>query len=164
MKTLSSQSVMQLAKCSKSTALEIIYHDLLESKKLYLNRRNNSTATIKWLEKNFEAKFTNGNDAPRGGKIGEFVTFEVNSNFNDLVLLITQKDSEFVKETASRKAEQQKAIDAMVISEAEKQSFLEKTKDMSNKKARQIAHNFAGRKLGFYSNQAKDKFMALRNE
>ena len=68
MKNLPTTSVMQLAKCSNSTALEIVYHNLLDNKKLYLNRKNNATATIKWLEKNFDAKFIKGNDAPRVGK------------------------------------------------------------------------------------------------
>ena len=163
MKTLSSQTVMQLAKCSKSTAIEIIYCNLLESKKLYLNKKNNSTSTIKWLEKNFDAKFTKGNDAPRGGKIGDFVTFTVNKKFNELLELITKTDLSKKNADLYKKIQQQKAIDAMVITELEKQSFLEKTKNLSNKKAREVAHNFAGKKLGFYSNQAKDMFMILRN-
>jgi hypothetical protein len=162
MKSLSNQQVIKLAKCSNSTALEIICANLLESKKLYLNKKNNSSATIKWLEKNFDAKFTKGNDAPRGGKAGEFVTFEVNCNFEKLVNLISEADAECIKNNEAKKAEQQKAINNMVISETEKQSFLLKTKDMSNRKAREIAHNFAAKKLGFYSNQAKDKFMELR--
>lgn len=164
MKALNTQTVMQLAKCSKSTAIEIVYNDLLESKKLYLNRKNNSTSTIKWLEKNFDAKFTNGNDAPRGGKFGDFVTFTTNNNFETLVSLINQEESSFVEASEKRSAEQNAAVQGMVISEAEKQNFLEKTKDMSNKKARTVAHNFAARKLGFYSNEAKDKFMNLRNK
>jgi hypothetical protein len=162
MKTLSKQTIIELAKCSNSTAIEIIYSNLLESKKLYLNKKNNSNATIKWLEKNFDAKFTKGNDAPRAGKTGDFVTFTTNDNFEKLAVLINKKDAELVKQNEAKKTEQQKAVNEMIISETEKVKFLEKTKGLSNKKSREIAHNFAGRKLGFFSNQAKDKFMSLR--
>jgi|688.fasta_scaffold577731_3 hypothetical protein len=164
MRTLSSQEIIGLAKCSKATSLEIIYHDLLETKKLYLNRKNNSYATVKWLEKNFDANFTHGNDAPRGGRIGEYVTFTTNSKFDELALLVNSKNDEKAHAIAESKSKNQKAVDLMVISEKEKASFLERTEGLSNKKARAIAHNFAGRKLGFYSNDAKDKFMNLRNE
>lgn len=163
MKTLSTQTVMRLANCSKSTAIEIVYSNLLETKKLYLNKKNNSTATKKWLVKNFDAKFTEGNDAPRGGKTGDFVTFTVNDKFDDLVTLINNEDVKLKNFTALKKIEQQEAINSMVITEEEKTKFLEKTKNMSNRQARQIAHNYAGKKLGFYSNLAKDKFMDLRN-
>ena len=162
MKALSKESVIKLAKCSNSTALEIIYHNLLEDKKLYVNRKNNANATIKWLEKNFDAKFTKGNDAPRGGKIGEFVTFTTNEKFNELAELINNKDIELKEFQKNKKIAEQKLINEMVISENEKTKFLEKTKDLSNKKSREIASNFAGRKLGFYSNEARDKFMSLR--
>jgi hypothetical protein len=163
MKTLSYHSVMNIAKCSKSTALEIIYHDLLETKKLYLYRGNNANATINWLTKNFAAKFTKGNDAPHGGVAGTFVTFTANEKLNNLIKLINDADADLIKQTKERKIKQQTAINNMVISESERVSFLEKTKDLSNKKARQIAHNFAGRKLGFYSNDGMQKFFDLKN-
>jgi hypothetical protein len=162
MKTITVQQVMTLAKCSKSTAIEIVYSFLFENRRVYLNKKNNATATIKWLTKNFDAKFTNGNDAPRGGKIGEYVDFTANSKFDELQKLILEKDSEIYIAKEKSKIINQEMVNAMVISETEKTNFLEKTKDLSNKQARKIAHNFAARKLGFYSNQAKDMFMNLR--
>ena len=161
-KSLRVSEVMEMAKCSKSTAIEIVYTDILESKKLYLNRKNNSTATVKFLEKNFEAKFTKGNDAPRGGKFGDFVTFTTNDKFDELAKAILGRNEERANEIEARKVEETKAVNEMVITEEEKNKFLEKTKGMSNKSAKAIASNFAGRKLGFYNNIAKDKFMALR--
>jgi hypothetical protein len=162
MKTITVNQVMNLAKCSKSTAIEIVYRLLFEKRRVYLNKKNNATATIKWLTKNFDANFTAGNDAPRGGKIGDYVDFTANSKFDELQKLILQENAKlaFAKEKTTKV--NQEMVNAMVISESEKINFLEKTKDLSNKKARIVAHNFAARKLGFYSNQAKDLFMNLR--
>ncbi len=160
---LNKSTVMQLCKCSNSTAIEIMYSNLLTSKNLYLNRKNNSTATLNWLKKHFEAKISEiKNDAPRGGKVGDFITFTANEKFDNLCKLVLSENDNFIKKENERKVSQKKAVDSMVISEIEAKNFIEKTKDLSNKKARAIAHNFAGRKLGFYSNEAKDKFMNLR--
>lgn len=166
MKALSTQTVQELAKCSKSTALEIIYSDILETKKLYLNKKNNSSATMKWLERNFSAFFTYGNDAPRGGKTGDFVTFTFTTSgeekFNSFVSTINSENAKLLKRQNESKISNQAKVEAMVISETEKQNFLAKTTGMSNKSAKAVAHSYAGRKLGFFSNEGKDKFMDLR--
>lgn len=160
---LSSQKIMEICQCSKSTAIEIRYSNLLESKKLYLNKKNNSTATLNWLKKNFGAIVSKiQNDAPRGGKTGDFVTFKTNQKFDELCQLVLAENEKHIKTEKDKKESQQASINAMVISEAEKKNFLEKTKNLSNKKSRVIAHNFAGRKLGFYSSDGRDKFMNLK--
>ena len=153
--------VMLLANCTACTANEILYYNLF-SQKLYLNRKNNSRSTIIWLQKKFNIEVsTVQNDAPKGGKIGDFVTFETNEKFEIMRKSIISENENFINKRDALKIEHQKKIDSMVISENEAKNFIEKTKDLSNKKARAVAHNFAGRKLGFYSSQAKDKFMDL---
>lgn len=155
--------IMQFAKCSKSTAFEISYYNLFDCK-LYVNRKNNSRSTIFWLKTNFDIEVSKiQNDAPRGGKIGDFVTFEPNEKFIELKNLILSENENKIKTGNQLKEAQILAVSKMVISDNEKTNFLEKTKNLSNKKARTVAHNFAGRKLGFYSNEGKNKFMNLRN-
>ena len=154
--------IMLMAKCSQSTANEIMYYNLFECK-LYLNRKNNSRSTILWLKNHFSIEVSEiKNDAPRGGKNGDFVTFEPNEKFLEIKNLILTENENKINFENQRKQAQILEVSKMVISENEKNSFLEKTKNLSNKKARAIAHNFAGRKLGFYSNEGKDKFMNLR--
>lgn len=154
--------IMLLADCSISTANEILYYNLF-SNKIYLNRKNNSRSTILWLRKKFDISVSEiKNDAPRGGKTGDFVTFEPNVKFEIIRNSIISENEKFVNKAKNLKFEQQAKINAMVISENEAIKFLEKTKDLSNKKSRTVAHCFAGRKLGFFSNEAKDKFMNLR--
>lgn len=162
MKNVSTQQVINFAKVSKSTAIELVYSDLHLTKKLYTNRGNNATATINWLKKNFNAQFTTGNDAPRGGQRGNYVTFETNEKFEKFAQSLTELDAKIGNEQSQIALEKNQAIEAMVISDAEKAKYLTKVEGLSNKKARKEAHKFAAKKLGFFSTEGMKKFFELK--
>lgn len=149
-------------KISKAFAIEIVWHSFLDEKKIYLNRGNYASSTIGFLAKNFGAIFERGNDAPKGGKRGAFVIMTSwNSEFDKFANQIIKRDEEIGQEALQREIEKTKALDSMMISEEEKNKFIEKTTGLSNKQARKIAHNFAAKKLGFYSTEGMKKFMEL---
>lgn len=93
MKNLSISQIMTLAKCSYSTAYEFKNKQFIEGK-LYLNQKNYANHTLKWLQNTCKIlEFKSGNDAPKGGKVGDFVTFIPTSEFLDIVDLLLKEDN-----------------------------------------------------------------------
>jgi uncharacterized protein YifE (UPF0438 family) len=101
---ITTQSIEVLFKVTPSVSLQLAYNDLHINRKLYTNRGCNARAVINWLTKEFGINtFVNGNDAPRGGKHGNFVTFETNEAFEQFAQSI--KDFE-IKKDAEVQADQ----------------------------------------------------------
>ena len=91
----STQEVMNFAKVSQSTAIELSWNNLHTKHKLYTDRGNNARVTINWLSKKFGiTNFVKGNDAPKGGKNGNFVTFEPTEAFKDFTQSILDFDAQ----------------------------------------------------------------------
>lgn len=162
MRTITIEQIKEIAKCTHCTAVEVKYCDILEKCKLYTDRGNNSRATMNWLSKH-DVEFTYGNDAPRGGKIGNFVSFKMTDKLAVVKNALDIKDAQLTIIADEKEAARDAAIEAMVITEEEANKFIQKVTGLSNKHARKIAHNMAAAKLGFYSKGGRDRFMHLIN-
>lgn len=162
--TASVSQIQQLLKCSNSAAKEFRYADLHKNRKIYLNKGNYAKTTIAWLVKHYDIIPQPGNDAPKGGVKGDYVFFEETPKFKTLVILLEEFDAEVVKRNKEGSEVRAKQINDMVISEEEKQKFLQKTKGLSNKQARKVAHNYAAKILGFYSTDGMQKFYKLLSD
>lgn len=157
MKNLSINQIMSIAKCGYSTAYEFKSKQFIEGK-LYLHQKNYATHTLNWLTKVCKVSdFKSGNDAPKGGKNGDFVTFIPSIEFLNIVenlLIQDEKIGEFqqaINEEKSNKLESFQPTEKMIL------DFKAKTKGLSNKKARKVAHNMAAKYLGFYSTEGMSK-------
>lgn len=162
MKNVSVNQLIEFAKVTKSIAIELAYSNLHVTKKVYTNHGNNARATMNWLVKNFGVNFTTGNDAPRGGKHGNYVTFESNEKFEKFAQSLIELDEKLENEQVAKKAAKNNALEAMLISEIEKSEYLAKVEGLSNKKARKVAHKQAAKKLGFFSTEGMKKFFELK--
>jgi len=96
---ITTQSIEVFFKLTPSVSLQLAYNDLHINRKLYTNRGCNARAVINWLTKEFGINtFVKGNDAPRGGKFGDFVTFDTNEAFEKFAQSIkdyeTQREAE----------------------------------------------------------------------
>lgn len=162
MKNLNTSIIESTFKVSKSTAIEIVFSDLHINRKIYLNRGNQARSTIGWLVKKFGVTFQTGNDSPRGGKRGDYVTFESNEAFEKFAQEVNAIDERISAETEARNREKKAAIESMIITPSEKEKFLQKVEGLSNKQARKEAHKFAAKKLDFWSTKGMKKFFELK--
>lgn len=162
---METSKIQQIAKCSKNIAINIKYSLGLNcTGLLYTNRGNYADSTKRWFEKNFDVTFERGNNSPKWGKNGEFIKIvESTEKLKSFVELLQNEEQKILTETAEREEKKNKALELMVISDEEKNKFIAKTAGTSNKRKRQIAHNFAGRKLGFYSTEGMKKYFELTN-
>jgi uncharacterized protein YifE (UPF0438 family) len=102
---ITTTSIENFAKVTPSVALQLAYNDLHVNRKLYTNRGLNARAVINWLTKQFGiVNFTKGNDAPRGGKHGDFVTFETNEAFEKFAQSIKDFEGQREVEVEADKA------------------------------------------------------------
>lgn len=102
---ITTQSIEVLFKVTPSVSLQLVYNDLHIYRKLYTNRGCNARAVINWLNKEFGINtFVKGNDAPRGGKFGDFVTFESNEAFEKFAQSIKDFESQRDAEVEADKA------------------------------------------------------------
>lgn len=139
-------------KVSYSTAVSIRY-GFFENFVIYKNRGNNSSNVVANFKKHFDAIFESGNDAPRGGKNGDFYKMVScdKVKFNEFVEKLEKLNNAVVLETEKRKENQQKAINNLNFSVEEISKFKSKIYNQSNRTAKKIANNFVAKKLGFYS-------------
>lgn len=164
MKTLNAQYFATNFKINKHFALEIVYSNFFESKIIRTDRGNYAASTINYLKKKFNAVFSEvQNDAPKGGKRGNFVKMlSADPSFEVFQNAVIAEDDRIIFESEKRKQLQNEAVQNMIISEEEKRKFLEKTTNFSNSQRRKTAHNYAAKKLGFYSTAGMDKFYDLQ--
>ncbi len=141
---------------------ELNYNNLADTRKIYTHRGNYATATMAWLTKHFHVIFTEGNDAPRGGKNGNYVTFEPNQAWLEFVADYKASKQKASDDVATAKAERIAKVEAMTISEQTALTFRSKIEGLtSRKQIRKVANLMAASKLGFYSSEGRDKFMQL---
>lgn len=159
MKNLSINQIMSIANCSYSTAYEFKSKQFIDGK-LYLHQKNFATYTLKWLEKVCKiSDFKSGNDAPRGGKKGDFITFIPTSEFLNIVDKLLIQDEKIGEIQQAITEEKSNKLAAFHPTEKMISDFKDKTKGVSNKKARKIAHNVAAKYLGFYSTEGMKKLL-----
>jgi hypothetical protein len=141
---------------------ELNYNNLADTCKVYTHRGNYATATMAWLQRHFGVIFTEGNDAPRGGKRGNYVTFAPTQAWIDFVADYKSSKQKAADDAATAKAERMAKVEAMTISEQTAQTFRSKIQGLSSRKQiRKVANLMAASKLGFYSSEGRDKFMEL---
>jgi len=102
---ITTQSLEVAFKVTPSVSLQLAYNDLHIYRKLYTNRGCNARAVINWLTKEFGINtFVKGNDAPRGGKHGDFVTFDTNEAFDKFAQSIKDFESQREAEVEADKS------------------------------------------------------------
>jgi hypothetical protein len=137
-------------------------NNLANTCKIYTHRGNYATATMAWLQRHFGVIFTEGNDAPRGGKRGNYVTFAPNQAWLEFVADYKASKQKAADDATAAKAERMAKVEAMTISEQTAQTFRSKIEGLtSRKQIRKVANLMAASKLGFYSSEGRDKFMQL---
>jgi hypothetical protein len=163
MKNLTTTQIQKLTGASTSMAIEIKYNGFLENLKIYTNKGNYANHTIAFCEKKFNATFEYGNDAPRGGKNGNYAVM-VNYNVKAVKAFkaaLVDADNKAGEEANAIAIDKANKLRTMIITDAEAQLFLSKIEGLSNKQARKVAHNFAAKKLGFYSTDGMAAFFSL---
>lgn len=159
---ISVETIVKKFKICRSLAIEIWANKLLTNRRIYVNRGNNAAASINSLKKNFGISvITQGNDAPKGGKIGDYIEFESTEAFEVFAKKVLGLENSIIFQNKKRQEERTLAVNAMVITEEEKVKFLSKVEGLSRKQARKVAHHYAGKKLNFYSTEGMARFMDL---
>ncbi len=162
MNNLKVEKLMSELKISKSFANVIRYTRFVETGKIYTNQGWNASSIIKYLEKNFGVTFENGNDAPKGGKWGNFVQVIETDQYKDFIIQVLELNHLANVKAESIENERKLAIENFEIDEKMKAEFIKKTEGLNNTQSRNIANNMIGRKLGFYSSTLRNKLMELR--
>lgn len=161
MKNLTNDEVMKLANVSLAVAYQID-KGFLETKKIYTHLGDYANYAVHFFTKKFKAIWVKGNDAPRGGKRGNYLIMVSHDiSFNEFAQKLIEADNAqgvISKELAEKKKQ---AVAAMNIEDDERLKFLSKTLNMSTTQAKKTAHHFAAKKLGFYSTMGRDKFMQV---
>ena len=163
MTQLTVTEVQHFAGCNNYTAIEILYCRILTEGKLYTCRGNYANYTINWLSRRGVNNFVHGNDAPRGGKWGQYVTFEISDELKGIhtkLAAINTVAEQRHKAEAERKAQLERDIQGSITPE-EKEKYLAAVHGLSRKQERKVAHNFAARKIGHYSTAGMKAFFNL---
>jgi hypothetical protein len=161
MKNLTVNEVMKIANVSHATALQIV-EGFLDTKKIYTERGEFAKYAVHFFTNKFNATWVEGNNAPKGGRRGEFVIMvSYNESYNEFAQKLIEADD--AKGYMRKELEEKRkvAIAAMNIEDDERIKFVSITSNMSTTQAKKTAHNFAARKLGFYSVEGRDKFLQL---
>lgn len=164
MKTITVQQVKKLLECSESTAMSIVYSDVLATAKLYTNRGNNAKVTINFFAKHGIPVIDAGNDAPRGGKYGDFVVFKKNYAFAGLQITVSDEDNRLFALVEKAKAEKAEALEKLTFTPEEIAKIKTKIQNAnSNRHVKGILNNESAKKLGFYSTEGMSKLQSLVN-
>ena len=161
MKNLTVNEVMKIADVSHAVAHQIMY-GFLDTKKIYTERGEFAKYAVHFFTNKFNATWAEGNDAPKGGKSGEFVIMvSHNKSYIEFAQKLIEADN--AKGCMRKELEEKRkaAIDAMNIEEDERIKFVSMTLNKSITQVKKTAHNFAAKKLGFYSVEGRDKFLQL---
>lgn len=162
---ISTGAVEKKFKVSASVALHLLYSNLTLSvgNKIYTNKGANARAVQNWLEKNFDAKFSYGNDAPRGGKIGNFIQIvSIDAELADAFFATVKAfDEEIGREIEAKRKQKAELVEDFTMTDEEIEKFIAKTADLSNKKTRQKANNEYARKSGFFDTDGTRKVLDI---
>lgn len=161
MKNLTVNEIMKIADVSKATAYQI---DLgfFDTKKIYTERGDFANYAVKFFTKKFNATWVKGNDAPRGGKRWKHLIMVTHDeSYNEFAQKLIEADNAKGLMLKEREEKRKAAIAAMNIEEEERIKFISMASNLSTTQAKKTAHNFAARKLGFYSVKGRDKFLQL---
>lgn len=90
MKNLTVEKLMSELNISKSFANVIRYTSFVETGIIYTNQGYNAPSAIKYLEKNCNVTFKSGNDAPKGGKWGNFVQVIETQEYKDFIIRVLE--------------------------------------------------------------------------
>lgn len=165
MKNTSVEFLIEKVKVSRTVAVALVYGDVHITRKLYTNHGNNAYATIKWLSKRFGiTDLIPGNDAPRGGKHGNFVTFHSNAEFEKFTATLVELENHLTIAISSRREQDEKNNQAMrefLNSESGKAAIVTELKKkypdlgLSNKEANSAAFHIGNKILEGKFNQVE---------
>ena len=173
MKTINiihSETLASIAKISKTEASAFLYNDFYIGGKVYLyaqGSRGYNERFPKRLIAKYMIEGTYGNDAPRGGKLGDYLLITNIGKDKDKVDVINKMIETLDANYTKAKEEKESKIKAAnelfrnSVTEEDLKKFAEFWKNSSNKKARGKACNLYARYTGVYTTSCYNEVYEL---